>query len=104
VSYTLEDFIKEYDAELASLDTTQPSNSLSPEEIKDIQTKIVRIETAIENGVADPQEYKDLDTYRKQLGLSPIYELTSENFEDSDIDKNTPEGLPTIDRTPPQCS
>jgi hypothetical protein len=104
VSYTLEDFIKEYDAELASLDTTQPSTSLSPEEIKDIQTKIVRIETAIENGVADQREYASLDNYRKQLGLSPIYELTSENFEDSYIDKNAPEGLPAIDRTPPQCS
>lgn len=81
VSYTLEDFIKDYDAELASLDTAQPSTSLSPEEIKDIQTKIVRIETAIENGVADPQQYKDLDAYREQLGLSPSYELTSANFE-----------------------
>ena len=32
VSYTLEDFIKEYDAELASLDTTQPSTNVETDD------------------------------------------------------------------------
>jgi hypothetical protein len=105
--------------------SSQMATELSPEEKASIQTKIDRIEMNIENGVADPQEYKDLDTYKKQLGLSPVYELTAENFEfpegyEEDIftepdiqtkdvsldtdNENAPEGLPPINRTPKQCS
>jgi len=64
-----------------SYPSVELATELTPEEKTSIQAKIDKIEMRIENGVVDPQEYKDLDTYKKQLGLSPVYELTAENFE-----------------------
>lgn len=72
--------------QLRGTQPTQAAPAVSGEREAFVKDKINKLETRIENEGADVDTAKDLDAYKKELGLSPVYEPTAANFESGNID------------------
>jgi hypothetical protein len=66
---------------LVNQSVNESSEPISDERKAFIENRIRKLEQDIENGVAGPDTYSAIDAYRKELGITPNYEVTAANFE-----------------------
>lgn len=60
-----------------------------PEKRTEIENKLRILETKVINEGADTDTKEAIDLYRKELGLTPVYELTNANFDSQSVVKES---------------